>query len=106
MKKGDIIYVDPSYVTIAQSDSNLTAGSVTINFPENHFGDIDALRTALEARAAIPQAGDPEFTLPTSNFPKMKLTATLEVSKAKPRLKTSILNKQIIVQSSGTTSSI
>ena len=103
LKKGDIVYVDPKYVTIAQSDSNLTAGSVTINFPENHFGDIDALRTALEVRAANPQVGDPEFTLPTSNFPKMKLTATLEVSKAKPRLKTSILNKQIIVQSSGTT---
>jgi len=103
LKKGDIIYIDPSYVTIAESDSNLTAGSVTLNFPENHFGDIDALRTALEDRAANPQTGDPSFTLPESNFPKMKLTATLEVSKAKPRLKTSVINKQIIVQSAGTT---
>jgi hypothetical protein len=102
LKKGDVVYVDPEYVTIAQSDSNLTAGSVTINFPENHFGDITALRTALEARAANPQSGDPDWTLPENNFPKMKLTATLEVSKAKPRLKTSILNKQIIVQSGGT----
>jgi hypothetical protein len=99
---GDIVYIDKEYVTIAQTDSDLTAGSVTLNFPENHFGDIDAIRTALELRVANPQVGDPDITLPSSNFPKMKLTSTLEVSKAKPRLKTSIKNKQIIVQSGGT----
>jgi hypothetical protein len=103
LKTGDVIYVDPSYVNIEQSDSNLTAGSVTLNFPENHFGDIDAIRTALENRAASPQPGDPDFQLPTVNFPTLKLTATLEVSKAKPRLKTSVTNKRIIVQSGGTT---
>ncbi|CAF34148.1 Virulence Associated protein [Synechococcus phage S-PM2] len=103
IKTGDVIYVDPSYVNINQSDSNLTAGSVTINFPENHFGDIDAIRTALENRASNPQPNDPDFNLPTINFPTLKLTATLQVSKAKPRLKTSIKNKRIIVQSSGTT---
>lgn len=102
LKAGDVIYVDPSYVTINQSDSNLTAGSVTLNFPENHFGDIDEIRTKLEDRAANPVAGDPAFTLPDINFPTLKLTATLEVSKAKPRLKTAIRNKRIIVQASGT----
>ena len=102
LKKGDVVYIDPSFVTIEQSDSDLTAGSVTINFPENYFGNIDQIRAALENRVANPQAGDPTFDVPAINFPTLKLTATLQVSKAKPRLKTSIENKQIIVQSGGT----
>jgi len=102
LKKGDVVYIDPSFVTIEQSDSNLTAGSVTINFPENYFGNIDQIRAALENRVANPEVGDPTFDVPAINFPTLKLTATLQVSKAKPRLKTSVENKQIIVQSGGT----
>ncbi|AMO43113.1 structural protein [Cyanophage S-RIM32] len=102
LKAGDVVYVDPSYVNINQSDSELTSGSVTLNFPENNFGDIDAIRSALEDRVANPQPGDPTITLPSVNFPTLKLTATLEVSKSKPRLKTAIRNKRIIVQAGGT----
>ena len=35
------------------------------------------------------------------HFPKLKLTATLEVSNAKPRLKTVVRNKRITVTSAG-----
>lgn len=103
LKKGDIIYVDPSYITINQSGSDLTSGSITINFPENYFGNIDEIRAALENRVANPQVGDPTFVVPNVNFPTLKLTSTLQVSKGKPRLKTAVKNKKIIVQSSGTT---
>ena len=41
-------------------------------------------------------------TVPTNGtFPKLKLTATLEVSNAKPRLKTAVRNKRIVVTASG-----
>ena len=102
LKSGDVIYVDPSFVTIEQSESDLTAGSVIINFPENYFGNIDEIREALEYRVTNPQVGDPTLEVPSVNFPTLKLSATLEVSKAKPRLKTSVKNKKIIVQSGGT----
>ncbi len=72
---GDVIYLKEEYVNIVNSTSNLSAGSVEINFPQNFFGNI------------------------TTNFPKLKLTATLEVSKAKPKLKTSVENKKIVVVS-------
>jgi hypothetical protein len=77
---GDILYIDPAYVNIetsTDSTSGLSAGSVTLNLPSNFFGSI------------------------TSNFPVLKLTATIEVTKARPRLKTSIRNKRIVVVSGG-----
>jgi hypothetical protein len=80
ISNGDIIYIDASYVNIdtsTQSTSGLTAGSVTISLPNNFFGDV-------------------QF-----NFPKLKLSATIEVDKAKPRVKTAIRNKRIVVRSSG-----
>lgn len=80
VSNGDIIYIDPAYVNIQtsiDSTSGLSAGSITITLPANFFGSL------------------------LSNFPKLKLTATLEVTKAKPRLKTAIRNKRIVVVSSG-----
>lgn len=73
VNNGDIIYIKDDYINIKNSTSVLTAGSVDISFPEFFFGNI------------------------TSNFPKLKLTATLEVSKAKPKLKTVVRNKKIVV---------
>ncbi len=80
VQNGDILYIDPAYVNIetsVDSTSGLTAGSITITLPNNFFGNI------------------------SSNFPKLKLSATIEVTKAKPRLKTAIRNKRIVVTSSG-----
>ena len=80
VKDGDIIYIDPSYVNIDTSTdatSGLTSGSVTISLPDDFFGNL------------------------TTNFPTLKLTATLEVSKAKPRLKTSITNRRIVITAGG-----
>jgi hypothetical protein len=80
VENGDIVYINDSYVNVntsTDSTSGLTSGSVTITLPEDFFGDID------------------------TNFPTLKLTATLEVSKAKPRLKTSIANKRIVITSGG-----
>ena len=80
--KGDIIYVTENQVKIkasTDSASGLTSGSVTLELPETYFG-------------TIPSGG---------SYPKLKLTATLEVSKAKPRLKTVVMNKRIVVDSAG-----
>jgi hypothetical protein len=80
VSNGDILYIDPSYVNVetsSETTSGLTAGSVIITLPNNFFGNL------------------------SSNFPKLKLSATIEVTKAKPRLKTSIQNKRIVVTSSG-----
>jgi len=79
--KGDILYLTKEQVIITNSTdtaSGLTAGSVTVNLPTNFFGTINNF----------------------DNF-KIKLTATIEVSKAKPRLKTSYTNKRIVVSSPG-----
>lgn len=76
---GDIVYVKDEFVNIVNStdtDSGLIAGSATITFPENFFGS------------------------GMSEYPKVKLTATLEVSRAKPKLKSAITNKRIVVTSS------
>ena len=101
LSKGDIVYIDPAFVQITQTDSELTAGSVTVDFPENHFGNVDSIRSKAEAyNTANPST---PVDLPNSNFPTLKLTATLQVLKARPRLKTCIRNKRIIVQASGTT---
>ena len=85
VENGDIVYIDyndSSVVQVVQSvstNSQVTAGSFVINLPSNYFGD-------------IVQGGI---------YPKLKLTATVEVNKAKARLKTSIENKRIIIVSSG-----
>ena len=80
--KGDIIYVESDDVEITSSTdtaSGLTSGSISLQLPLNYFGTIATNGT----------------------FPKLKLTATLEVTNAKPRLKTSIKNKRITVTSAG-----
>ena len=81
--KGDVIYITSDQVSITSSvdaSSGLTSGSVTLNLPDNYFGPASSTYSA---------------------FPKLKLTATLEVTKAKPRLKTSVENKRIIIDSIG-----
>ena len=83
ISKGDVLYITSDQVSITSSidaSSGLTSGSVTLNLPDNYFGSASSTY---------------------SSFPKFKLTATLEVTKAKPRLKTSIENKRIIIDSIG-----
>ena len=78
---GDIVYITSDQVEIKASTdaaSGLTSGSVKLNLPANYFGSASY-----------------------TTYPTLKLTATLEVSKAKPRLKTANLNKRIIVESAG-----
>jgi hypothetical protein len=80
VSNGDILYINPAFINVetsTDSTSGLVAGSVTISLPTSYFGNI------------------------SSNFPKLKLTATIEVNKAKPRLKTAIQNKRIVVITSG-----
>jgi hypothetical protein len=80
VNNGDILYIDPRYINLQssqESTSGLTAGSITISLPNNFFGNI------------------------TSNFPKLKLSATIEITKAKPRIKTVVRNKRIVIVSSG-----
>lgn len=79
---GDIVYIPEDAVEISSSTdttSGLTSGSISLQLTSDYFG-----------------------TIPTNgSFPKLKLTATLEVSNAKPRLKTAVRNKRIVVTSSG-----
>ena len=80
IETGDVIYVSPDFVetkNISDPTSGLSSGSMTLTFPENHFGNT------------------------VSNFPKLKLTATLEISKAKPKTKSSVSNKRIIITAAG-----
>ena len=80
--KGDIAYITSSQVEIKASTdaaSGLTSGSVKLSLPSDYFG-------------SIPTGG---------TYPTLKLTATLEISKAKPRLKTATINRRIIVESVG-----
>ena len=80
--KGDIVYIPADAVTISSATdtaSGLTSGSLSLELDSNYFG-------------TIPSNG---------TFPKLKLTATLEVENAKPRLKTIIKNKQIVITSPG-----
>jgi len=80
VESGDIIYLKKDQVTISNTiltgSDLLTAGSVSINLPSSFFGT-------------------------NTDFPILKLTATLEVSKSRPRLKTSITNKKILIISPG-----
>lgn len=79
VESGDIIYLKADQVNITNSTSStsgLTAGSVSVELPSSFFGT-------------------------STNFPILKLTATLEVSKSRPRLKTAFRNKRILVVSPG-----
>jgi len=77
---GDILYIKSDWVQIQNSTdiSGLVAGTVLINIPETYFGTV-------------------------SNYAnlKLKLTATLEVNKAVPRLKTLKKNRRILINSPG-----
>ena len=80
--KGDIIYISDDAVEITSATdtaSGLTSGSISLQLPSTYFG-------------TIPSNG---------TFPKLKLTATLEVSNAKPRLKTAVRNKRVVIASAG-----
>ena len=79
---GDIVYIPEDAVEISSSTdtaSGLTSGSISLQLTSDYFG-------------TIPSNG---------SFPKLKLTATLEVSNAKPRLKTAVRNKRITIVASG-----
>ena len=80
--KGDIVYVTSDQVIIESSTDSatgLTAGSVKLDLPSTYFGGVGSYST----------------------YPTLKLTATLEVTKAKPRLKSAITNKRIVIDSTG-----
>ena len=83
VESGDIVYVNADNVEIrnaeVQSGVTISAGSALITLPSDYFGN-------------IPTGGE---------YPILKLTATVEIDKAKPRLKTSIPNKRIVVISAG-----
>ena len=79
VKTGDIIYLTSENIAASNTTdqaSGLNAGSVIITLPQSVF---DA----------------------TSNFPRLKLSATLELTKARPRIKTAIKNKRILIKSVG-----
>tara|TARA_R100001082_G_scaffold47964_1_gene25713 strand:- start:629 stop:8848 length:8220 start_codon:yes stop_codon:yes gene_type:complete len=82
VETGDIVYVPASAVDVATSTdtaTGLTAGSVSITLPTNYFGEVTG--------AGV--------------FPTLKLTATLEITKSRPRLKTIVKNKQIVIKPVG-----
>jgi len=81
---GDIVYIPERYVQINSSvatSTEVTAGSLVISLPTSYF------------------LGEGQGSLTV--FPKLKLTATIEIDKARPRLKTSITNRRISVVSGG-----
>ncbi len=78
---GDVIYISPDFIetkNISDETSGLSSGSITITFPANYFG-----------------------TNVQTNFPKLKLTATIEVSKARPKVKSVVKNKRIVITAGG-----
>jgi hypothetical protein len=80
VENGDIIFLKDDQVTIQNSIitevGGVTAGSVTITLPSTFFGTF-------------------------SNFPILKLTATVEVLKTRPRLKTFNENKRVLIITPG-----
>ena len=85
VEDGDIVYIDADNVEVTSATdtaSGLTSGSITFQLPTSYFN--------------TNFAGEANYVAP-----ELKLTATLEVSNAKPRLKTSIENKRIVVDSAG-----
>ncbi len=80
VETGDIVYIDPKFVSINSSTSDstgVTAGSLVIQMPQNFFG------------------------IGLTVYPKLKLTASVEIDQAKPRLKTAIRNQRIVIISGG-----
>jgi hypothetical protein len=80
VETGDVVFLRPEYVNILNTTdqtSGLSSGSITIGFPSNYFGSN------------------------VSNFPKLKLTATIQISKGRPKLKTSIPDRRIVIRTSG-----
>ena len=80
VSNGDIIFLKDDQISVENSTTSetggVTAGSVTISLPSSFFGT-------------------------TTNFPVLKLTATIEVLKARPRLKTFNSNKRVLVVTPG-----
>ena len=79
VSKGDVIFITEDDISTSSTTdlaSGLNAGSVVVSLPSTVFGA-------------------------TSNFPKLKLTATLELTKARPRIKTAVKNKRILIKSLG-----
>ncbi len=79
---GDIVYIDSRYIEVEESivtPNEVSAGAFRVkDLPSNYFGLIS-----------------------DSNYPTLKLTATVEIQEARPRLKTAIRDRRIIVVSSG-----
>tara|TARA_B100001996_G_scaffold298420_1_gene238798 strand:- start:2570 stop:10771 length:8202 start_codon:yes stop_codon:yes gene_type:complete len=82
VETGDVVYVPANAVEVASSTdttTGLTAGSVTVTLSDNYFGALSG----------------------GSEYPKLKLSATLELTKARPRLKTVIRDKKIVITPAG-----
>jgi hypothetical protein len=79
IKTGDILYIDPNWVSILNTEqiSGLTSGTFTLSIPSGYFG-----------------------TGITYNLLSLKLTGTLEISNVIPRIKTLHQNKQIVISPS------
>lgn len=78
---GDIVYVPSRYVTIDNPEitsNQIVTGTFTINLPDDYFGNIT-----------------------DGNYPKIKLSATVEIEKGRPRIKTAVKGQRISVTSSG-----
>lgn len=79
--QGDIIALKDSQITIQNSlddATGTTSGSVVVSLSDNFFGIITNYETF-----------------------KIKLTATIQVEKSKPRLKSIVKNKKIVIYSPG-----
>jgi len=75
---GDVVYIPSDSVEVVSSldaSTGLTAGSVSVTLPDTYFGALSGGTT----------------------YPKLKLSATLELTKARPRLKTIIRDKRIVI---------
>jgi hypothetical protein len=76
LKDGDLLYVDDSMVSISSGSSTNNAGSLQINLPDGYFHQVTG------------------SSLTLSNM-KLKINATIETSKANPKLKTATKNNRI-----------
>jgi hypothetical protein len=78
--KGDVIYLTEDNIVSENTtdlSSGLNAGSVKVNLPQEFFGATQ------------------------EPFPTLKLSATLELDKARPRIKTVVRNRRILIKSAG-----
>jgi hypothetical protein len=85
VETGDIVYIDSDDVEIVSSTdtaNGLTSGSIKFILPTSYFN--------------TNPGGVENYVAP-----ELKLTATLEVENAKPRLKTAVRNKRIVIDSAG-----